>query len=326
MYTSIIMINHNGGTFLVEALQTCRADLETVWKIRTDFELVVVDNNSTDNSLEVIKRELSNSNFKWILVQEHTLGVNAARNAGIEKSTGDFLIFVDSDLRFESGWLAAYLEAAEVYKDIEVFAGRIEVGTVEGVVPDWLDIGGPWKRSAIVVQVNYGEEIAIFPLKSGSGRGPAGANMGFRTSIFKKVGVFDAKFGLRPGSLLAGAEAEFFDRLSRLGTSFAWVPKAVVYHPLKKNQISRRYFLTRLYGIGRVSARMALKKGVVAKRLFGMTLYRIPEIGSAFIAWCLASIKREKKESFYHLGQIAVFLGYLHEDFLHWSSNRRKTS
>lgn len=320
------MINRNGGDFLVSALQTCRADLETVWQVRKDFELLVVDNGSTDHSLEVIKRELLGSTFKWNLIQEFTLGVNAARNAGIEKSNGDFLIFVDSDLRFESGWLLAYLDAAEYYKDIEIFAGCIEVGTVEGVVPEWLDLKGPWKRSAIVVQVNFGEKTIIFPLRSGSARGPAGANMAFRTSIFKKAGVFDANFGLRPGSLLAGAEAEFFDRLSRLGASFVWVPRAVAYHPLKRNQISRRYFLTRLYGIGRVSARMAIKKGVVAKRLFGMTLYRIPELGSTFIAWFLSFIKREKKESFYHLGQIAIFLGYLHEDFLHWFSSWRKKS
>jgi glucosyl-dolichyl phosphate glucuronosyltransferase len=314
MFTSVIMINRNGGTFLRDALRTCRADLDVTWQSRQDFELLVVDNASTDDSLSVISTDLAPAHFQWRIVQELTPGLNSARNAGLREAAGDLLIFVDSDLRFHSGWLTAYLEAAVRHPEIEVFAGRVQVGLVEGTVPGWLDLTGPWKRSCIVVQADFGKDPAVFPLTADCG--PVGPNMGFRRSVFERVGIFDIQFGLRPGSLVAGAEAEFFDRLARLGTSFAWVPDAVVDHPLKSQQISRRYFLSRLHGIGRVNARIAWIRGTPAKRMFGLTLYRFPELLHAIAVWISASLRGDAPEAFYYRGQISTLLGYLHEDFV----------
>ena len=314
------MINRNGGGFLRDALQTCRTDLEAVWQSRQDFELLVVDNGSTDNSLSVITTKLASAPFKWRIVQESTPGVNSARNTGLREAAGDFLIFVDSDLRFHTGWLIAYLEAEAHHPEIEAFAGRVQVGLVEGTIPDWLDLTGPWKRSCIVVQADFGKDPAIFPLVAGYG--PVGPNMAFRRSIFERAGIFDIQFGLRPGSLVAGAEAEFFDRLSRLDVSFAWVPGAAVDHPLKRQQISRRYFLNRLHGIGRVASRIAWMREVPAKRLFGLTLYRIPELFHTIFTWLHALLWSDPRQAFYYRGQASILLGYLHEDFVRWRTKK----
>lgn len=316
MYTTIIMINRNGGVFLQDALRTCRTDLEATWQSRQDFELLVVDNGSTDNSLSVITTELASAPFEWRIIQESTPGVNSARNTGLREAAGDFLIFVDSDLRFHIGWLIAYLEAEARHPEVEAFAGRVKVGLVEGAVPNWLDLTGPWKRSCIVVQADFGEDPSVFPLTAGYG--PVGPNMAFRRSIFERAGIFDIQFGLRPGSLVAGAEAEFFDRLSRLNISFAWVPSAVVDHPLKRQQISRQYFLNRLHGIGRVASRIAWMREIPAKRLFGLTLYRLPELFRTVLTWLHAVLWGDSHQAFFHRGQVSILLGYLHEDFIRW--------
>jgi glycosyltransferase involved in cell wall biosynthesis len=316
------MINRNGGAFLCDALQTCRADLEATWQTRQDFELLVVDNGSTDDSLSVIATELASTPFKWRVFQEPTPGVNSARNAGIREAAGDFLIFVDSDLRFHSGWLAAYLQAAARHPELEVFAGRVQVGLVEEAVPDWLDLTGPWKRSCIVVQADFGEDPSVFPLTADCG--PVGPNMALRRSIFERAGIFDIQFGLRPGSLVAGAEAEFFDRLSRLGVFFAWVPGAAVDHPLKRQQISRQYFLDRLHGIGRVASRIAWMRKIPAKRLLGLTLYRIPELFRTAFTWLRAALWGDSRQAFYYRGQVSILLGYLHEDFMRWRTPKEQ--
>ncbi|WP_406536959.1 glycosyltransferase family 2 protein [Methanobrevibacter sp.] len=63
----------------------------------SSFELIVVDDGSTDNSLEIIKEKLSKSTISYEIIHQENAGVSCARNAGIEKASGEYLVFVDSD-------------------------------------------------------------------------------------------------------------------------------------------------------------------------------------------------------------------------------------
>lgn len=318
---TVVMINRNGGHLLRKAIESCIADLEHLWKSRQDFEFLLVDNGSTDDSVRIAREELGGAHFHWRIVGEPMPGVNSARNAGIREGNGNLLVFTDSDVEFRPGWLRAYLEAAERHPTVEVFAGRVKVGHVDGEVPDWLDLTGEWKRSCIVVQADYGETLDVRPLTLEFG--PVGPNMAFRKPLFDRVGPFDVRFGLRPGSLVAGAEAEFFERLSRMGLECAWVPDAVVDHPLKRSQMTKSYFLSRLHGVGRVAARIAWMRGDVAKRLFGLTLYRVPDTLRALLAWWEAAIRGDTKRAFFLRGQFSLLTGYLYEDLSLWMARNR---
>ena len=320
MYTSVVMINLNGGKLLGNALRTCRQDLEEASSRDTAIELLVVDNGSTDGSIEVIHAELRSARFLWRLVEEREAGVNAARNAGLASANGDFIVFCDSDIGIHAGWLAAYQNAARMYPEISVFAGRVRVGPISEEIPEWLDLSGRWKRSCIVVQADYGDVPFERPLSPEYG--PVGPSMAFRRSIFEKAGRFDVRYGLRPGSLVPGAEAEFFDRLRRIGERFAWVPDAVVDHPVGTNQLSRSYFLKRLHGVGRVEARLARDRGDTPKRVCGLTMYRVPELMKAIARWGQALLTADPKEAFFYRGQMAILSGYLHEDFAVWKAQR----
>ena len=63
----------------------------------SSFELIVIDDGSTDNSLEIIKEKLSKSTISYEIIHQENAGVSSARNVGIEKATGEYLVFVDSD-------------------------------------------------------------------------------------------------------------------------------------------------------------------------------------------------------------------------------------
>ena len=63
----------------------------------SSFELIVIDDGSTDNSLEIIKEKLSKSTISYEIIHQENAGVSCARNAGIEKASGEYLVFVDSD-------------------------------------------------------------------------------------------------------------------------------------------------------------------------------------------------------------------------------------
>ena len=92
------------------AARTCRADLEACWREDPCFELIVVDNGSTDDSLRVIDcAELQGAAVSRCVISEPVAGVNFSRNTGLRAARGSLLIFTDSDLHFRSGWLRGYL-------------------------------------------------------------------------------------------------------------------------------------------------------------------------------------------------------------------------
>lgn len=314
---SIIMVNRNGGAYLGRAVSTCRTAIEQALPIEPRIEFVIVDNGSTDAPESVIERELETAPFAWRIVYERQDGVNYARNAGIENTSGDLLFFVDSDVDFDPGWLRAYLAAATDKPHAQVFAGKVRVGRLEAPLPDWLATNGPFVRTSIVVQCDYGDAVAELPLSESCG--PIGPNMGFRRNVFRLFGGFDTRFGLRPGSLVPAAESEFFDRLWRSGLSFLYVPGAAVDHPLRRSQMTRKYFRTRMHGIGRANSRLRMIRGQRPKRLFGLTLYVFPQLLGALARWVSASLSLAPPARRFHaLCDISIHIGYLHEDFAAW--------
>ena len=314
---SIIMINRDGGAYLQRAVRSCRIAIEQALQVEPRIEFVIVDNGSIDLPDVEIERQLQAAPFGWRIVHESQAGVNYARNAGIESSSGDLLLFVDNDVEFDPGWLLAYVEAAAHRPEAQVFAGKVRVGPLEVPAPAWLALDGPFARTAIVVQCDHGDKIIELPLSQSSG--PVGPNMGFRRNIFRKFGMFDTRFGLRPGSLVPGAEAEFFDRLARGGLNFLYVPRAVVNHPLRRSQMTRRYFNARLHGVGRATSRLRMIRGERPKRLCGFTLYVFPQLLAALARLSVAALTLAPPVRRFHaIGDVAICLGYLHEDFSAW--------
>lgn len=319
---SVIMINRNGGAGLVTALRSCRADLDACWQDDPCFEFIMVDNGSTDDSLRVADAELQGASFPWRCISEPTAGVNFSRNAGLRAARGSLLIFTDSDLHFRPGWLRAYLAASRAHPDVEVFAGRICIGSRPDTLPRWLDLDGPYRRACIIVQVDYGTEPRVLPMTDSDG--PAGPSMAFRKGIFDRYGEFDTQFGLRPGSLVAGAEAEFCDRLSRAGLRFAYVADAIVDHPVRASQLSRAYFLRRLHGVGRVLARTQRVRGITTRRVLWFKPYLVKAALASGARYAVSLLQRSPQKRFYYRGELSIHLGQIHEDFCEWSGAIRE--
>ncbi|HYE89236.1 MAG TPA: glycosyltransferase, partial [Vicinamibacterales bacterium] len=310
---SVIMINRNGGEYLAPALATCRRAIEHAQAVEPDIELIVVDNGSTDQPLPVIERELAAAPFLWRVVPESQAGVNFARNAGLVAANGELVFFVDSDLEFDEGWLRAFVEAARDYPSAHVFAGRVKVGKLESPPPPWLPVDGPLVRTSIVVRCDYGDAIVERAIDDGAG--PVGPNMGFRRDLFRQFGPFDTRFGLRPGSLVPGAESEFFDRLARDGVSFLYVPGALVHHPVRSSQMTREYFSKRLRGIGRATSRLRRLRGQQPRQVFGLTLYMVRQLAAATSRWAwLCARGATPAECAHARGDVDVAIGFLQED------------
>jgi glycosyltransferase involved in cell wall biosynthesis len=326
LLVSIVMINRNGGVYLREAVSTLVQNFEQCAARIQDFEFIFVDNGSTDDSVAFLETSFNQTPFRFRVIHELEAGVNSARNAGLKAARGDYLIYTDNDLQFDPGWLKSYLDAFESNQNIRIFAGRVLVGKVDGKVPEWLDLTGPFSRPSIVVRCDNGPEKMTGKVGDYSVEGPVGPNMAFHKSVFETYGVFDTRFGLRPGSLVPGAEAEFFHRLTAHNEFFCYVPGACVRHPVKKEQLSKRYFTKRMEGIGRVQGRLQALDGFDAPRFFGVKRYLVKQLFNRWLLWLLSIFSFNPRKSFSMRCDIHQIIGQMREDYDQHKRNSNRQS
>jgi glycosyltransferase involved in cell wall biosynthesis len=127
---SVIMPCFNGEAFLAEAVDS------VLGQTFQDFELIVVDDGSTDRSAEI----LEGYGARIRVIRQQNRGVSAARNAGVAESAGDFIAFLDADDYWEAGFLAEMVEGMADTRTAIAYCGWQIVGSVQGkpfVPPDY---------------------------------------------------------------------------------------------------------------------------------------------------------------------------------------------
>ena len=244
-----------------------------------EYEVIVVDNASTDNTEATVKSQIANrAGFNYI--KEEKLGLSHARNRGIASARGDFIAFIDDDAWPDENWLQ---KLDEGFKDPKVacVGGKV-VPFFEGTAgwPDWLHP----RLYGFFTVVDYGDGKRLhYP------NYPAGTNMAFRRAIFKQVGLFRHDLGRIGESLLSMEETDLCLRVEGAGYSIEFLPDAVVHHKVHEERLSREWIRQRSYWQG-VSAAVLDKdfgRGYIVKKtlkyLVFLTLAAIGEIGFRLI-------------------------------------------
>lgn len=98
-----------------------------------DFEVIVIDDGSSDNSLEIIEEKLSKSNISHNIVHQDNYGVSCARNRGIELARGEYIVFVDADDYIQKNHLS------------ELYNGKTDFSLVQLVKKEKNNISNPYK-------------------------------------------------------------------------------------------------------------------------------------------------------------------------------------
>ena len=125
MNISFIVPVYNTSEYLVQCLDSIVAQIDI------EKEIIIVNDGSTDNSLEIILDYVQR--YEYIsLVDQVNQGLSAARNAGIERAVGEYLWFVDSDDYLYSNDVAAKLYQQGKKHDLEMVFGRNLRGTLDG--------------------------------------------------------------------------------------------------------------------------------------------------------------------------------------------------
>jgi len=217
------------------------------------YEIIIVDNNSTDDTEAVVRDCAEASPVLIRYIFESRQGLSYARNAGIANANGDLVAFVDDDIDADSKWLSAIITA---FDDDEVAAVGGPIRAIWMVPrPDWLS--DRWQGHFTVSEFPHARESGEFRYPNY----PWGANMAFRKDIFPIAGMFPTELGRVGNCLLSNEEIDLFRRIEGSGNRIRFAADAVIQHKISAERMRKSWLYHRTYWQGRSEAVIDIRNG-----------------------------------------------------------------
>ena len=210
------------------------------------LRIIIVDNNSTDSTPEVIQA-FQDSDFASInpvvALRETRQGHTYSRNCAVDAADSDLIIWTDDDVEVSSDWVAKYVEAANQNPEVAFWGGEI-VPKFETELPKWIEENWDAVKGCFAIREFSGDmELDVTRL-------PYGANFSIRTAV-QKQHRFDESLGRRGNEVLGEDELDLFRRLLAAGLRGQWVPGAGVKHYIPASRVSEKYVCDYFVGQGR---------------------------------------------------------------------------
>lgn len=243
---SVIVCTYNRATSLRRTLATLAEQGDPP---NASWELIVVDNNSTDKTRAVVEEFAESiSVVPCLYLFEKRQGKSYALNTGIAAARGKILAFTDDDVIVDRGWLRGLSEAFSRFDCIGV-GGRI-VPLWEEEKPVWLRESGPYKLMFTFPEYNLGMSSIRADVS------PAGANMAFRKEAFVNYGFFRTNLGPFGTTVIPNEDTEFCKRLISAGETIIYCPDASVSHPVEPGRTRKSAFMFFYYQYGKSEMRL----------------------------------------------------------------------
>lgn len=236
---SIVIATYNRATLLLDALKSVIRQSAPA----QEWECVVVNNNSSDNTSECFAEFAGeHPEYNLRIVDEPNQGLSYARNRGIRESVGEYIAIIDDDEHIAEDFVAAYIKLFDSVPEAVAAGGPIVARYPTGR-PRWMSC---YTERPIANTMYFGEEVREFP----KGRVPGGGNMALRRSAIRRYGVFDTSLGYSGESLIGGEECDLFERLQIANAKYYYVPTAVMYHIIPREKLTKEYFARLSYNVG----------------------------------------------------------------------------
>ena len=235
-----IICTHNRASYLGAAIDSLLSqDCE-------DYEILVVDNASTDQTAEIVKARSDTEGGQACLryVYEPTLGLSVARNRGAAETTATILAYLDDDAEASPQWLRVLQTAYAQQDSLAIAGGRVDLRWPPGrTVPPWMS---QELMSALGI-MNLGDTpVAI----TSPNLTPRGVNYSIRRSFLESVGGFDPSLGRVGTKLLSNEELYMTELALKQGWQVGYFPEALVYHHVAPERLKRSWFFRRSWWQG----------------------------------------------------------------------------
>ncbi len=240
MKFSVIFCTYNREKYIYNAMKSiAEQDFS-----RQDYEVVLVNNNSTD-STESICRQFE-SDYPEVVFRyfvETNQGLSYARNRGVEESRGDILVFVDDDATAFDHYLSSIASFFDSHPEVNACGGPI-VPVYEVDKPRWLS---HYTEQLIGGALYEGDKVKPFR----NGKYPGGGNSAFRKEVFERYGLFNVELGRKGTGLIGAEEKDLYDRLTRGNEAFYYLPQMGIHHYIPEKKLTGSHFRELTYSIGK---------------------------------------------------------------------------
>jgi len=268
MDISILLSTYKRYDILKQTMESfCELDTQGI-----QWEILVADNGDDAQTKRLIKNYEDKLPVKYFV--ENRLGKNFALNSLLCEGKGTLIIFTDDDVVVDPSWLKEILEGAKRWPKNDVFGGRI--------LPKWPNVSKPLSgiekgffASAYCIADWEIEEGPYEPSKVW------GPNMAIRKNIFEKGWKFNESIGPQGKNYMMGSETDLTKRLQEKGFIPIYLPKALVKHQVRAEQLSAQWLYQRAYRRGR--QKYFCDQKTTFPTLLGIPRYLLPIILKIFI-------------------------------------------
>jgi glycosyltransferase involved in cell wall biosynthesis len=218
-------------------LETCIRSLREQTLARDAYEILVVDNASTDETPLRCADHAKEPGFRW--VRESAVGLSQARNTGWRQARGQFVGYIDDDAEAEAQWIEAALGCLETVSPTPSWVGGPIDLSWDAEPPSWLTdiMFGPLGK------VDWGSEPKFVTADCHLG----GGNSFFPRTVLENIGGFDTRLGRQGENLLSGEETQLAWRLAERGGTLFYHPAIRIRHHVDGPRLNPVWFYRRYY-------------------------------------------------------------------------------
>lgn len=240
-----------------------------------DFEIIVVDNNSSDDT-ELVSRDYINNHVNCFYYKEANLGLHNARHCGLKKSKGEILSFIDDDVLVEPTWLDGIAMGFSQGSDVVLVGGNAHP-KFEADLPEWVEL--LWK---INLDGKYLSEYSLLEMgdeiKEISPHMVFGCNFSIRKATLVALGGFHPDgFPSEDLRFRGDGESYLSNEIQKSNGKAFFIPEASLYHRVDESRLTVDYLKKRSYmqGISYSYSLIREKKylGLYNKLNIGMELF-----------------------------------------------------
>jgi glycosyltransferase involved in cell wall biosynthesis len=274
---------------------------------RIPFEIVIVDNNSQDDTAAVVRSLMDEHPELVRYVVEREQGNAHARNRGVQTAAASIIAFIDDDVTVESNWLTSLKEALDTREDLSFVGGKV-MPQWDGPPPSWLT-PDHWAPLALL---DYGPDELIIGGKSP--RGLLTANIAFRRTVFDEVGTFSPHLQRVKNFIGSMEDTEFLMRVCRSGKQGMYLPDMVARAPVDVERLNKSYHRRWHTGHGHFYAVMRDPEWERSSfRFAGVPGHLYKQTASHALSWLSQSVTGNAAAAFTHECHLRFFRGFFRQ-------------
>ena len=309
---TVLICTYNRASYLAATLDSLA---RTPPQPGFSWEVMVVDNNSSDTTRDVVESRRATYPVPLRYVFEGQQGKSTALNTGMAAAQASIIVFTDDDVQVAPGWLEATVRPLLEREDIDYTGGPVRP-IWDAPPPAWLNLRG--NLGGTIAVKDHGPEEFVFEDRV---KTPLGVNMAVRRSLIERIGGFRPDLGRNGKALLGQEQAEFFYRSREAGARGLYVPGMGLDHVVPASRLTRTYYRRWWFWKGVSHARVHQLHGRTeldldlerVPRILGVPRFIFGNAARSAAGWLLALVTRNRAARAEHWLALVYDAGYCRE-------------